>query len=73
MKDHRLRVSLSDLPRRARSLTHAQMKDVFGGAINPWCKHAGSNCNVEMDECCSDEGLSCVSRTASKNGVCQRL
>jgi len=47
MRDQRVRISLSDLPARARQLTDAQLQNVFGG-----CEGYGMTCRGDLD-CCS--------------------
>ena len=57
----RLRITLSDLPPRARPLDAAQLKDVFGG-----CSHHLEGCRGNFD-CCSG---SCIDAGPNRLGRC---
>jgi len=48
MSDHRVRISLADLPLRARPLSNAELENVFGG-----CGSAGRLCREQQDCCTS--------------------
>ena len=62
MTDQRVRISLTDLPPRARQRTDAQLENVFGG-----CSGRGETCHVDQD-CCSNNCMP----TSPTQGRCWR-
>ena len=61
----KLRITLDELPLRARKLSEGELTNVFGGCIGPWTIGCQAN-----SECCP--GLSCVGyQFMGSPGACQ--
>ena len=61
MTDHRVRISVSDLPLRERALSDSELDQVFGGCL-PWC--------LNTKQCC--DGKYCWRTVGQPYGICLR-